>query len=326
MIVSEPFVSIVTPVYNGEHYLAECIESVINQTYQNWEYLIVNNCSTDQSLEIAKSYADKDKRIKVFDNDQFLSVIDNHNNAFRQISRESKYCKVVSADDWIYPECLSKMIALAEKNPSVGIVGSYQLSGNEVKWQGLPQDKAVFSGKELCRLAFLENLQVFGTPTSSLYNSSLIHKNDPFFPHLKPYADTSAVYRYLQFSDFGFIHEILCIERLHQNQVSAKVMDTGMNFLDFLDNLNQYGPVYLSDEELVGIKKNVITGCWRWLGGCILKLKGVEFWRIQTARLKELGYDISWKDVFLGSLNEMLDELHNPKVAFNKFLNAVKNR
>jgi glycosyltransferase involved in cell wall biosynthesis len=53
---NEPFVSIITPVYNGEAYLRECIESVLAQTYSNWEYIVVNNCSTDGTLRIAEGY------------------------------------------------------------------------------------------------------------------------------------------------------------------------------------------------------------------------------------------------------------------------------
>ena len=53
----QPLVSVITPVYNGEEFLPECIESVLAQTYQNWDYTIVNNRSTDRTLEIAKSYA-----------------------------------------------------------------------------------------------------------------------------------------------------------------------------------------------------------------------------------------------------------------------------
>ena len=70
-----PFVTILTPVYNGEKYLAECIKSVLAQTYQNWEYIIVNNCSTDRSLEIAEHYAQKDPRIKVRTNTSFVGLV-----------------------------------------------------------------------------------------------------------------------------------------------------------------------------------------------------------------------------------------------------------
>ncbi|HID65334.1 MAG TPA: glycosyltransferase family 2 protein, partial [Anaerolineae bacterium] len=111
---SQPLVSVVTPVYNAEPYLAECIESVLAQTYENWEYIIVNNCSTDHSLEIARHYAQQDARIHIHNNDEFLKQFQNWNHAMRQISPESKYCKVVHADDWLFPECLARMVEVAE--------------------------------------------------------------------------------------------------------------------------------------------------------------------------------------------------------------------
>ena len=61
----QPLVSILTPVYNGERYLRDCIDSVLAQDYQNWEYHIVNNCSTDGTLQLAESYAAKEPRIRV---------------------------------------------------------------------------------------------------------------------------------------------------------------------------------------------------------------------------------------------------------------------
>src|SRR5689334_20495375 len=100
-----PLVSIVTPVYNGEAYLRECIESVLSQTYSNWDYTIVNNCSTDRTLEIAEEYAARDSRIRICSGDTFVRVVENHNRAFRQISPKSAYCKVLAADDWLFPEC-----------------------------------------------------------------------------------------------------------------------------------------------------------------------------------------------------------------------------
>src|SRR5574337_256675 len=137
---SNPLVSVVTPVYNGEPYLRECIESVLSQTYANWDYTIVNNCSTDRTVEIAQEYAIKDSRIRIRNNETFVPVIANYNNALRQISPQSQYCKVVAADDWLFPECLEKMVRLAQKHPSVIIVGAYGygFSGEKVVWDGLP--------------------------------------------------------------------------------------------------------------------------------------------------------------------------------------------
>ncbi|MGE0406800.1 MAG: glycosyltransferase family 2 protein, partial [Candidatus Korobacteraceae bacterium] len=68
---SAPLVSIITPVYNGEEFLVECIESVLAQTYQNWEYIIVNNHSKDRSLEIAEEYARRDPRVRVVTGKEF---------------------------------------------------------------------------------------------------------------------------------------------------------------------------------------------------------------------------------------------------------------
>src|SRR5258708_32012111 len=82
---SSPLVSIVTPMHNEAEYLAECIESVLAQTYQNWDYTIVDNCSTDGSAEIAHRYAERDRRIHVSQNRELLPVIPNHNAALRQI-------------------------------------------------------------------------------------------------------------------------------------------------------------------------------------------------------------------------------------------------
>ena len=58
----QPLVSIITPMYNEAANVAECIDSVLGQTYQNWEYIIVDNCSADGSAKIAQTYAEKDQR------------------------------------------------------------------------------------------------------------------------------------------------------------------------------------------------------------------------------------------------------------------------
>src|SRR4029453_14575342 len=105
-----PLVSVVTPVYNSGEFLRECIESVLSQTYENWEDTLPNNASTDGTLDIAEEYRRRDSRIRVFSNETLLPNIASHNKAFGLISENSKYCKVVSGDDWIYSECLEKMI------------------------------------------------------------------------------------------------------------------------------------------------------------------------------------------------------------------------
>ena len=158
--------SIVTPVYNNAEYIAECIESVLAQTYQNWDYIVVDNCSTDDSGEIARRYAAKEPRIRVLKNTQFLKVVSNHNHAVRQISPKSKYCKVVFADDWMFPQCIEEMVAVAEEHPSVGVVGAYALEEHRIVWSGLPYPSTVVP-RHICRRLFLDDLYVFGNSNLS---------------------------------------------------------------------------------------------------------------------------------------------------------------
>ena len=94
-------------------------------------------------MEVARRYAAKDLRIRIHENQHFLSVIPNHNVALRQISPKSKYCKVVLGDDWIFPECLERMVAIGEEHPSVGLVGAYVLEGQRVGLTGLPYPSSV---------------------------------------------------------------------------------------------------------------------------------------------------------------------------------------
>src|SRR6185369_9267350 len=121
------------------------------QTYRNWDYTIIDNCSTDRTGEIARAYASKDSRIRVCTNDTFLSVIANHNSALRHVSPQSKYVKVVFADDRIYPDCLERMVALAEANPNVGLVSAECMEGDRIICTGLPAATAVADGRDICR-------------------------------------------------------------------------------------------------------------------------------------------------------------------------------
>ena len=70
-------VSFLTPVYNGAKFLRTCVDSVLRQTHNNWEYIIVNNCSSDNTLEIAKEYAARDPRIHVYSNERFVTADEN---------------------------------------------------------------------------------------------------------------------------------------------------------------------------------------------------------------------------------------------------------
>ena len=154
-------------------HFGECLESVLRQTYRHYEYIIVNNCSKDRSLDIALAYAKRDSRVRAHNNENFVGVIENHNIAFSLISPAAKYCKVVSADDIIFPESIRRLVDVGEMHPPAGISGSYQQSGKYLKWQGFPYPRAVMPGRDICRQIFLGCNPAFGfgSPTSLLYRA-----------------------------------------------------------------------------------------------------------------------------------------------------------
>jgi len=323
---NKPFVSVVTPVYNGETFLADCIKSVLAQDYTNWEYVIVNNCSTDCTLGIANRYASVDPRVRVLTNPTFVDAIRNHNIAVASISPSSKYCKVVSADDWITPDCLARMVELAEAHPKVGIVGSYQQSKDGIKWKGLAEDVTVVSGREACRMHLLNHVYVFGSPTSVLYRSDLVRRTASFFPHLDPHADTSACFRCLRDCDFGFVHEVLSKERVHDAQISSRVRKMEADTPELLDLVDQYGPLYLTEDELLKRREEAVAAYYVMLGRAALKMAGREFWQFHKRKLAKLGYPLNWRRLIVEIGKKFATELRNPIAAFRKFERALDER
>lgn len=293
---SLPLVSIVSPVYNNADDLPECIESILAQTYPNWDYTIVNNCSTDGSGEVARRYAAKYPRIRVLDNSQFLRVVPNHNHALRQISPQSKYAKMVFADDWIFPRCIEEMVAVAEENPSVGIVGAYGLENGRsdgrpegwVVWGGLPYSRGVVPGREVCRRMFLDGLYVFGTATSVLYRSDLVRGHDPFYNESNFGADREVCVLLLKTCDFAFVHQILTFTRLRPGSLVTMTVDMQMDFALQLYTLVTHGSDFLTEQEFEYCKNRLLSEHYNFLAVSAMRLRRQkQFWDFHKRKLNE---------------------------------------
>jgi glycosyltransferase involved in cell wall biosynthesis len=292
---TSPLVSIVTPAYNEEKHLSECIESVLAQTYSNWDYTIINNCSTDRTLAIAKKYASKDSRIRVITNDTFIPAIANLNTAFRRVSPGSKYCKMVLADDWMFPECLERMVAVMEENSSVGIVGAYGLEGRWVLWIGLPYCNNVISGREICRQRLLGGPYVFGSPTSVLFRSDLVRGHDPFYNELNVQADSETCFELLKDCDFGFVHQVLTFsrdDRPDSRLEASRELNTAA--AGVLHELIAYGPYYLTQEEYTACLNATLSKYYDFLTRSLLQLRHREFWDYHKNKLKEEGIKLRY--------------------------------
>ena len=117
MSQNNPKVSIGLPVYNGENYVGEAIESVLSQSYDDFELIVTDNSSTDQTEEICRSYAAKDKRIRYFRNEKNLGASRNFNKTV-ELAR-GDYFKWAAHDDTISHDYLSKCVEVLEKDPTI---------------------------------------------------------------------------------------------------------------------------------------------------------------------------------------------------------------
>ncbi len=285
-----PLVSVVTPVYNGDKYIAECVDSVLGQTYTNWEYIIVNNCSTDRTPEIVQAYALQDERIRVYHNHELINAIPNWNHALRQISAESRYCKMVLADDWIFPECLSHMVDLAETYPSVGIVSAYRLDENQVNLDGLPYPSPVTPGHDIARMSlWRQPLHLFGSPTSLLVRSDLVHSRKAFYDESMIHADTAVCFDILQDNDFGFVHQVLTFTRRHHESITAALSPYNTILIDQIRMLQKYGPIYLSDPEYRQRLNDMIRRYHGFLARNLFQPERKIFWAYHRQIRRELG-------------------------------------
>jgi glycosyltransferase involved in cell wall biosynthesis len=244
-----PLVSVVTPVYNGATYLPECVESVLAQSYENWDYTIVDNASSDATPEIAEKFAARDSRIRHLRYDEFVGITANHNRAFDALNPRSEYCKVVQADDFMYPECLSRMVGAASVAETVGVVSAYQLWDRRVHLHGLPYDTTFASGRHVLRATLLGEFNVTGGPTATMLRSAFVRARQPFYEEGFLHEDSEAMLWMHSRYDFAFVHQILTFARQQpeaRTRWTANINSAGAEEIVFL---LRYGRLVLDDSQ-----------------------------------------------------------------------------
>ncbi|GAA4753338.1 glycosyltransferase family 2 protein [Flavisolibacter ginsenosidimutans] len=152
-------VSVLTTSYNREDFIGEAIESVLASTYTDFEYIIVDDCSKDGTVDIIRRYAKLDKRIKFFVNEKNLGDYGNRNKAAGYASR--KYIKYIDSDDLLYPHCLQVMVNSMERFPEAG----FGLSSTESLRHPFP---VLLKPKEAYLEHFFESGHFYRAPGSAI--------------------------------------------------------------------------------------------------------------------------------------------------------------
>lgn len=171
-------VTIIMPVYNTEKFLDKAIESIINQTFENFDFIIIDNGSTDKSGDIINRWAKKDRRIKVIHNRENQLISDARNRAI-ELS-DSKYICFADSDDWIENEMLADMVEEAEKSDAdLVIAGFYMEYYQQGKYSCYPvvSDQRNYSKDEFKKEAYkLLNKTMLAVPWNKLFKLENIRK------------------------------------------------------------------------------------------------------------------------------------------------------
>jgi glycosyltransferase involved in cell wall biosynthesis len=321
----QPLVSIVTPFFNTDEFLEECIASILLQSYTNWEYILVNNCSNDNSREIAEKYARADDRIVLIDNEELLNQVDNYNKSLTHISPVSKYCKIVQADDWIFPECLSRMVEVGEAFPSTSIVGAYSQVGDNVYLSGLPYPSTCQPGGVPCRKFLLDGVYVFGTPTSVMFRSNTVREKVPFFATDSPVEDAEICLELLKDSDFGFVHQVLTYTRTDNESITKEWKTYNPMLLTEVLCCRKFGRSYLSDAEYLVRMGSLERQYWRFLGESVLRRNNRDFWSFHERGLQSISESFMGWRKFIYTVAAFLDLCLNPKSTIERLM-AMSSR
>lgn len=232
----KPKVSILIPTYNGAAYLSECIESVLAQTYQDWELLILDDCSSDDTIKIAQSYARRDPRLSVEFNPKNLGLVGNWNRCVQLAKGE--WIKFVFQDDWIEPECLEAMLDASTLNNSIVACQRNFAFGEDVSestqqdYLNLPTLSLLFPdagmiSAEAYSAAVVDQLDVnfVGEPTAVMLHRSVFEKFGHFNPALIQLCDFEFWTRIAVHTGIAYVPRPLATFRVHKDSTSAKNVD-----------------------------------------------------------------------------------------------------
>jgi glycosyltransferase involved in cell wall biosynthesis len=245
-------ISICVPVFNGAEWIADAIRSALAQTRTDFELLIVDNGSTDDSLAIARTFEENDSRVRVERFVESVGAVANHNYCL-QLARGS-LIKFLHQDDSLRADCLEKMAAIFEEAPDVGLV----FSRREVvldepddpeaqAWArtygtlhgGFGELGRVNRGSELLR-RWLPTLggedfeNWIGEPSATMLRASVLKRVGPLNPRVWQAFDIELWLRVIAVSDVGFVDQPLVCFRHHKKSLSAH---TAAGYKEWLDRL-----------------------------------------------------------------------------------------
>lgn len=231
--MNSPLVSIILSVYNGEKYLDESIQSILNQTFQDFEFIIIDDCSTDNSVEIIQKYKNQDTRIQFLQKEKNIGLkgfVENLNIGIQK--SRGKYIARMDQDDFAFPTRLEKQIEYLNQQNDVFLVGSSMMLMNE--------DSVEYDRKDaLTSFEKIKNRMKIDNP---IFHPTILFRNEPNLYYRDKFYASEDFDFYLRLITEGKkvenISEPLLRYRILDNSMSRK----GNNFIKrlFLEKAKEF--------------------------------------------------------------------------------------
>jgi glycosyltransferase involved in cell wall biosynthesis len=295
-----PLVSFIIPAYNAENYLDDCLNSIINQSYENWEAILIDDGSTDGTYKKLLSY--NDKRFRIFKNEKNLGLADVRNLGVSLSNAE--WIAWLDSDDIASLDRLQIQMEFIKENPYINMCGSW------IQLFGAKNDILKYKSSDI----EIRNLFLFEDP---LATSSLTMKRDlfaktniKFSSEFAPAEDYDVWERLLPFSKMANIQKVLCYYRIHENNTSQLLKKNQIEAVKNIQtrHLLQFG----IDIKEIDYESHLNLGIFY---GKILKkeaLKNVITWIRKLYKHKisrELEFIIFKKGYYLIILNHHLNKI-----------------
>lgn len=228
-----PKVSVLIPTYNMGEFLDDSIQSVANQTFQDFELIIVDNCSEDNTEQVVQKYL-RDERIHFFKNSRNIGMYGNWNKCLEYA--KSKYIKFLNADDKLSPLILEKFVEILENDSEVSLVTSWREHfGGSYKIDQPPHEGKIDGKIALADSFFLLNNWSYnnwiGEPTSVMFRKKDLWVGG-FKAELQWLADWDMWLRLLTAGDLYVVPEVLSYQRHHSKQATKDVKKDYINYFE----------------------------------------------------------------------------------------------
>ena len=219
-----PAASVCIPVYNGERFLASAVASVLAQTFEDYELIVVDNASSDATVAVVRSF--DDPRLRLVEADEHVPAADNWNRASALC--RGRYVKLLCADDALAPTCLERQVEALERHPAASMAASLRDIVDDggrplLRARGLAGMDGFVAGPEAMARSVRSGTNGFGEPASVLMRGEALRAAGPWTAALPYMIDLDLYFRLLARGGLVAIQESLAIFRVHTSSWSTSV-------------------------------------------------------------------------------------------------------